>query len=388
MLKTVGFLLLLSLSLGLAGQDSVKLINLYDPPHLFHPSLTYTNVPVYISLRNTDIYTLSSTPSMAKTWLKTHIPTAPKPTTIVVGKGLLCIKNHQNQWGLVLPTMKNMDHAIKNLGLDKHIKVSAAFSNDCLDRDGSMLKPLLDFLKSSNTQYLIDPPPHFSSSLNEIISLVSSHENHIKTLGFSMSGINVIISHFRENPIKRKLSFTEPYPERPTPQPVQGPPSPIHSSVGFSAPSEENPIPPSPQIVATSPGGSFSFAPDGPPIVVPGNPPDVSIEGPPCLAAGPAPDARDRGEERGLWCVAKPSVPSDVLQESMDYACGEGGADCEEIGPHGSCYSPDTMVAHASYAFNSYWQKNKKSGGTCSFGGTAMIINADPSFLHCRFLLL
>lgn len=88
-----------------------------------------------------------------------------------------------------------------------------------------------------------------------------------------------------------------------------------------------------------------------------------------------------------LWCVAKPSVPVETLQEAMDYACGEGGADCGEIGPRGSCYYPDTVVAHASYAFNSYWQNNKKEGGTCEFGGTAMLINADPSFNHCRFVL-
>ncbi|GFY83072.1 hypothetical protein Acr_02g0013120 [Actinidia rufa] len=58
------------------------------------------------------------------------------------------------------------------------------------------------------------------------------------------------------------------------------------------------------------------------------------------------------------------------LQEAMDYACGEGEADCEVIRPQGNCYSPDTVVAHASY-----WQKNKRVGGTCSFGGTAILIN-------------
>ncbi|KAL9271894.1 Glucan endo-1,3-beta-glucosidase 1-like protein, partial [Drosera capensis] len=79
-----------------------------------------------------------------------------------------------------------------------------------------------------------------------------------------------------------------------------------------------------------------------------------------------------------LWCVAKSSMPPEKLQEALDFACGAGRADCEEIQPMGSCYYPDTAVAHASFAFNSYWQKNKRFGGTCSFGGTAMIINADP----------
>lgn len=80
-----------------------------------------------------------------------------------------------------------------------------------------------------------------------------------------------------------------------------------------------------------------------------------------------------------MWCVAKPSVPSEKLQEAMDYACGAGGADCAAIKPNGSCYVPDSVVAHASYAFNSYWQKNKKIGGMCGFQGTAMLITSDPS---------
>ncbi|GFY83146.1 hypothetical protein Acr_02g0013860 [Actinidia rufa] len=75
-----------------------------------------------------------------------------------------------------------------------------------------------------------------------------------------------------------------------------------------------------------------------------------------------------------VWCVAKPSVPAEKLQEAMDYACGEGEANCEVIRPQGNCYSPDTVVAHASY-----WQKNKRVGGTCSFGGSAMLINAEPN---------
>ncbi|KAL0332332.1 UNVERIFIED_CONTAM: Glucan endo-1,3-beta-glucosidase 1 [Sesamum calycinum] len=84
------------------------------------------------------------------------------------------------------------------------------------------------------------------------------------------------------------------------------------------------------------------------------------------------------GVHNGLWCVAKPSVPAETLQEALDYACGEGEADCDAIRPEGSCYFPDSLVAHASYAFNSYWQKTKRNGGTCGFGGTAMLINSDP----------
>nr|KYP52398.1 Glucan endo-1,3-beta-glucosidase 1 [Cajanus cajan] len=123
---------------------------------------------------------------------------------------------------------------------------------------------------------------------------------------------------------------------------------------------------------------SSTFAPEEPPFVVPASSPHGSTL-PPCNPLHNGAPYPQIFPVQKLWCVAKPSVPEETLQEAMDYACGEGGADCMEITPQGNCYYPDTVVAHASYAFNSYWQKHKRSGGTCSFGGTAMLINADPS---------
>ena len=76
--------------------------------------------------------------------------------------------------------------------------------------------------------------------------------------------------------------------------------------------------------------------------------------------------------------MAKPTVPDPIIQEAMDYACGKG-ADCESIKPDGSCFQPNTLFAHASYAFNSYWQRTKVAGGTCDFGGTAMLVTVNPS---------
>nr|XP_027067828.1 PLASMODESMATA CALLOSE-BINDING PROTEIN 3-like [Coffea arabica] len=74
-----------------------------------------------------------------------------------------------------------------------------------------------------------------------------------------------------------------------------------------------------------------------------------------------------------------------ALQVALDYACGSG-ADCEPIKRNGLCYLPDTVIAHASYAFNSYWQKTKLAGGTCDFGGTAMLVSVDPSYDECQFI--
>ncbi|KAI3956891.1 hypothetical protein MKX01_000925 [Papaver californicum] len=74
-----------------------------------------------------------------------------------------------------------------------------------------------------------------------------------------------------------------------------------------------------------------------------------------------------------------------VLQDS-NWACGRlGGADCSKIQRNKPCYNPNTLLNHASYAFNSYYQKFKKQGATCYFRSAAMITNLDPSHNSCKF---
>lgn len=62
----------------------------------------------------------------------------------------------------------------------------------------------------------------------------------------------------------------------------------------------------------------------------------------------------------------------------MDYACGYGGTDCSAIQPGGSCYNPNSVHDHASFAFNKYYQKNPVPN-SCNFGGNAVLTNTNPS---------
>ncbi|KAI4305550.1 hypothetical protein L6164_028910 [Bauhinia variegata] len=157
-------------------------------------------------------------------------------------------------------------------------------------------------------------------------------------------------------------------PTRP-PSPPHYVPSPPNSNLGpppygyTSPPPKRGPSPPK-----SVPSPPLLYLP---PVVFP----------PPPASAPP-----HKGPQYAVWCVAKPTVPDPIVQEAMDYACGSG-ADCKSIQPNGSCYQPDTLFAHASYAFNSYWQSTKAGGGSCDFGGTAMLVTSDPSYEACEFIL-
>ncbi|KAI4295381.1 hypothetical protein L6164_035432 [Bauhinia variegata] len=86
----------------------------------------------------------------------------------------------------------------------------------------------------------------------------------------------------------------------------------------------------------------------------------------------------------GQWCVASQTASDTALQVALDYACGYGGADCSAVQSGASCYNPNTMRDHASYAFNDYYQKNP-APTSCAFGGTATLTSNDPSNGNCKY---
>ncbi|KAL1537091.1 glucan endo-1,3-beta-glucosidase 12-like [Salvia divinorum] len=318
----------------------------------------------------------------AENWLRSyvlaHYP-ATNITTIVVGCNVLCRRDQQHNLGLLLPAVKNLHHSLTRWALHHQIKVAAAFSSDCLDplsesyRDDvaqSYIRPLLTFLEGVESPYVVNPPqPELLRPAVE-----KSHLNAMKNLGVSM-----ILSNVRRKLSQIDISKSKvknPFPPRPAP--VEGP-SRSPSIPTFALPPLVGTLPPQPNYHMPAPFlphiAPMAFGPHLPPCN-----PSHSVGVPPA----PLPGVH---VHHGTWCVAKPSVPADTLQEALDYACGEGDVNCDAIKEDGNCYYPDTVVAHASYAFNSYWQKTKANGGTCGFGGTAMIITSDPSYGHCRFTL-
>ncbi|CAN0897060.1 Glucan endo-1,3-beta-glucosidase 3 [Linum grandiflorum] len=106
---------------------------------------------------------------------------------------------------------------------------------------------------------------------------------------------------------------------------------------------------------------------------------------PPAASGGEAGAGVSRSTTKDTWCVASGEAGEEKLQAALDFACGEGGADCRPIQPGAACFSPNTMEAHASFAFNSYYQKNERRGGSCYFGGAAQVVTEPPRYGKCEF---
>lgn len=79
------------------------------------------------------------------------------------------------------------------------------------------------------------------------------------------------------------------------------------------------------------------------------------------------------------YCAAKEGSDTKMLQAALDWACGPGKVDCSPLLQGKPCYEPDSVVAHATYAFDTYYHQMGKASEACDFKGVATITTTDPS---------
>ncbi|XP_028105270.1 LOW QUALITY PROTEIN: glucan endo-1,3-beta-glucosidase 2-like [Camellia sinensis] len=85
------------------------------------------------------------------------------------------------------------------------------------------------------------------------------------------------------------------------------------------------------------------------------------------------------------YCTAKDGADAKMLQAALDWACGPGKVNCSALLQGQPCYEPDTVAAHATYAFDTYYQQMGKASGTCDFNGVATITTTNPTHGSCVF---
>uniref|UniRef100_F6HXB6 glucan endo-1,3-beta-D-glucosidase n=1 Tax=Vitis vinifera TaxID=29760 RepID=F6HXB6_VITVI len=213
-----------------SSSESAELLTLYDSSPVVLQAMSHTGVPIAVSVSEDDLNEVPGSVLMVESWIRNHV-LAHHPSTnitiIVVGNTVLCNKDQEDKLRLVLPSLRNVYYSLTRWDLEKDIKVSAAFSSNCLnpdsvlDRDDladKVIKPLLSFLELTNSTYSINPPTNFSPLSDESAGLVSSHSESMKKLRTSKLRVNVIVQSAKEGkPQSRKPSFmhskfVEPYP--------------------------------------------------------------------------------------------------------------------------------------------------------------------------------
>ena len=100
-------------------------------------------------------------------------------------------------------------------------------------------------------------------------------------------------------------------------------------------------------------------------------------------------DAQAGGQvlQAELWCVAKNNAEDSSLQTAIDWACGQGGADCGPIQQGRACNDPTDIQKMASYVFNNYYLKNGLADDACNFNNNAALTSINPSKVSIFFYI-
>lgn len=415
-------------------------VKIYDADPQVLSALSNTALQVTITVRNQDISNISSSPTVAEQWVQANVlPHYPSTliTAIMVGNEVLSDYQNQATWLLMLPAMANIHASLLNHGLADSIKVTTSLAMDVLsssyppsegtfrnDVASPVLQPLLDFVNRTASFVFLDIYPFFAWSANpanvtldyatfsldrtaaEFDDAGLSYSNMLdaqldavlaamERLGFP--GVNVVVGETGwptkgdENQQGTNVPNATRYNQQLVQKVLADPPRGTPRRPGafiptfiFSLFNEDQ-----------KPGPNTErnwglFYPDGTPvypIVLSNDAPALSHISVPSQNNGPPP-ASPPSPVSVQWCVVSPVAVAQVdetsLQAALDYACG-AGADCSLIEPGEPCYLPNTLVSHASYAFNSYWQKTKAAGATCDFHGAAVLTSSDPSVGDCVF---
>ena len=415
-------------------------VKLFDSDSTVLSALANTGLEVVTSLPNEGIAAVAKSPSAADQWVRQNILAyypATKIVGILVGNELFSYPSMQPTWGQLLPAITNIHTSLAKRNLTRNIKISTAVALDCLatsyppsagafreDITSQYLQPLLKFLYNSQSYFYVNVYPYFAWAsdpthipLNYALFGASAPgvtdqglayynllDGQLDAVNYAMEkvgfgqvrlaisetgwptagdstqvGANVWNAATYNRRLVRKVMSTAKVgtPKRPgvfiptyifalfNEDEKTGAGSEKHWGLLFPNGTNVYSIDMTGQLT----DGQYSPLADNPVF---------SNAPPPTFTPGDGNGSGNTPSGTG-WCVANAAATQQVMQTAIDYACGAGGADCQPLQVGGSCFLPNSLRDHASYAFNSYYQKMKSAGGSCNFGGAATLTSSDPS---------
>lgn len=424
---------------NLVKSQGLERVKVYDTDPAVLKALSGSGIKVTVDLPNQLLYSAAKYPNFARSWVQKNI-VAYHPSTQIesIAVGNEVFVDPHNTTKFLIPAMKNIHQALVKFNLHSSIKVSSPIALSALQSSypssaGSfrpeliepVFKPMLDFLRQTGSYLMVNAYPFFAYESNsDVISLdyalfrenpgVVDSGNGLKYFNLFDAQIDAVfaaLSALKYDDVKMVVTETG--------WPSKGDENEVGASVENAAAYNGNlvrriltgggtPLKPQADLTVylfalfnenekdgpTSERNYGLFYPDQQkvydiPFTVEGlknykAPSRSPVSGGQQVSA-PVRGGVSKSTTGNTWCVANPDAGKEKLQAALDFACGEGGADCRPIQPDATCYSPNTLVAHSSFAFNSYYQKKGRGMGDCYFGGAAFVVTQEPKFGECEF---
>ncbi|KAJ6759558.1 GLUCAN ENDO-13-BETA-GLUCOSIDASE 13 [Salix koriyanagi] len=332
----------------LVQQHKIKYLRIYDSNIQVLKAFANTGVELMIGITNSDLLPFSQFQSNVDTWLRNSIlPYYPAARITCITVGAEVTESPGNASALVVPAMHNVLVALKKVGLHKKIKVSSTHSLGVLDSPNNVS---LDYALFESSSEVIDP--------NTGLLYTNMFDAQIDAIYFALMALN-----FRTI----KVMVTE------TGWPSKG-------SSKEKAATPDNAQTYNTNLIRHVINNSGTPAKLGEEL-------DIYIFS---LFNENRKPGIESERNWGLFYPDQTSVYNLDFSgkgNAIDWACGSGNVDCSAIQPSQPCFEPDTLVSHASYAFNSYYQQNGATDVACSFGGTGVKVDKDPSYDNCMYMI-
>ncbi|XP_010257592.1 PREDICTED: glucan endo-1,3-beta-glucosidase 4-like [Nelumbo nucifera] len=398
--------------------NQITHVRLYDADNRMLNALAGTGIEVMVGVANEEVLGIGQSPSVAAAWINKNVVSyLPSTNITAIAVGSEVLTSIPNAAPILVPAMNYLHNALVASNINFQVKVSSPQSMDMIPRPfppsdatfnstwSSIMYQFLQFLKNTGSFYMLNANPYYGytkgngifplefalfeplSLTKQIVdpntlfhypsmfeSMVDATYYSIEALNFS--GIPVVVTEtgwpwlgganesdatvenaetYNSNLFRRVLNDSG--------SPSQ-PSLPIRTYIYELFNEDKRPGP-------LSEKNWGLFFTNGTPIY------PLSFSSSDRLTAN--------SSGIGLFCVAKPGADVSSLQSGLNWACGQGQANCSAIQEGQPCYDPNTLQDHASYAYNDYFHKMQSIGGTCDFSGTATTTAVDPSHGSCVF---